>query len=74
MKELLDKLRRDIRRLRDVGPYCNDDGINMLMDIHDELLRTLRKIEAAARTETENGAAKGVDDRVKRSSGASSAP
>src|SRR5690349_18577392 len=41
MKELIEKLKRDIRRLRnDVAPFCSDDGINTLMDIHDELLRT----------------------------------
>ena len=50
MKDLIDKLRRDVRRLRDeVGPFCSDDGINTLMDIHDELLRTARKLEAALR-------------------------
>ena len=64
MKELIEKLRRDIRRLRDdVAPFCSDDGINALMDIHDELLRTVRKIEAAARNGEDGAQAVGGETR-----------
>jgi hypothetical protein len=52
MKDLLDQLKREVRRLRnDVAPSCSDESINTLMDIHDELLRTIRKIENAMRSQ-----------------------
>jgi hypothetical protein len=52
MKDLLDQLKREVRRLRDqVAPTCSDNGINTLMDIHDELLRIIRRIESSLRSE-----------------------
>ena len=76
MKELVDKLRRDVRRLRDdVAPFCSDDGINTLMDIHDELLRTVRKIESAMRAaEATEQSANAVESQPKRAARATSAP
>jgi hypothetical protein len=70
MMELLDKLKRDIRRLRnDVGPFCSDEGINLLMDVHDELLRSVRKLEAAMRKALpEDGAGHATEDGAKRRS------